>query len=325
MVLIRHGDTSGFELRDIALPAMQPGHMLVRVMATSVNPVDCKLRRQGSVAAPMLPAVLGADFAGRIEALAPDVRGFATGEEVYGCAGGLRRMAGGALAEFLLADARLVAHKPRSLGFRLAAALPLVALTAWEGLERSGVGAGDQVLVRGGAGGVGHCAVQLAKVRGAHVTATASSAERAAIVRGLGADAVLEIGRDAGPEAAFGLSGGRGYDVVFDATGNNDSDWAASAARLNGQVVAIVGRGQHDFGPYFSRGLTVHLVNVLIPMLHDFGREHHGRMLAEIATLVDAGRLRPLLDPRQFRLEQTAEAHACVESGAAGKIVVELA
>ena len=131
MVLIRYGDVSSFELRDLPKPGLRPGHVRVRVFATSVNPVDCKLRQQGPAAAPGLPAVLGADFAGRIEAVAVDVRGFTPGEDVYGCAGGVRGAAGGALAEYLLADARLIAHKSRTLGFRETAALPLVAITAW--------------------------------------------------------------------------------------------------------------------------------------------------------------------------------------------------
>ena len=145
-------------------------------------------------------------------------------------------------------------------------------------------------------------------------------------MRGLGADAVVECSRDDGPDAVVRLTDGRGYDVVFDASGSNDFGWAAGAARLNGQVIAIAARGQHDFAPLFSRGLTLHLVYVLIPMLHDTGREKHGAILAEVASLVDAGRLRPLVDPRRFRLEQAGDAHRLVESGTAtGKVVVDVA
>ena len=167
LVLRSFGDVSGFELRDIPDPALPDGHLLVRVVATGVNPLDCKLRRRGGDMAPPLPAVLGADFSGVVMAVAGDVHRFVTGEEVYGCGGGLRGLPGGALAEYLAVDANLAARKPRRLSHREAAALPLVAITALEGLDRAGVGAGDRVLVRGGTGGVGHVVVQLAKARGA--------------------------------------------------------------------------------------------------------------------------------------------------------------
>ncbi|GAP99989.1 alcohol dehydrogenase catalytic domain-containing protein [Leptolyngbya sp. NIES-2104] len=116
-------------------PEVLPNHVLIRVKATSVNPVDCKIR-QGAVPdiSPEFPAILHGDVAGVVEAVGEGVQRFSVGDEVYGCAGGVRGM-GGTLAEFMLADADLIAKKPRSLGMREAAALPLVAITAWEGLR----------------------------------------------------------------------------------------------------------------------------------------------------------------------------------------------
>ena len=142
----------------------------------SVNTVDTMIRQMGKENLPLspdLPAVLGMDFAGTIEAVGDGVAGFAVGDEIYGCAGGLLELQG-ALAETMLADARLIAHKPKSLSMREAAALPLVGITAYEGLQRAHAGAGKKVLVHGGAGGVGHVAVQLAKHFGAHVFSTAT-------------------------------------------------------------------------------------------------------------------------------------------------------
>src|SRR5205807_4875712 len=105
------------------------------------------------------------------------------------------------------------------------------------------------------------------------------------------------------------VTDGMGYDVAFDATGKTDLPWLSAAARLNGQIIAIAGRGQHDLEPLFVRGQSLHLVFVLIPMLHGLGRATHGAILERVATLADAGAVRPLVDPHRFRLRGTADAH----------------
>ncbi|MEM7123066.1 MAG: alcohol dehydrogenase catalytic domain-containing protein, partial [Pseudomonadota bacterium] len=164
MALNAYGDSAAFQLTELPQPDATPGHVVVRVVATSVNTVDTMIQRMGQEELPIspdLPAVLGMDFAGTVESVGEGVVGFVPGDEVYGCAGGLANLQG-ALAEYMLADARLIAHKPKSLSMREAAALPLVGITAYEGLHRAGVKKDQKVLVHGGAGGVGHVAVQLA-------------------------------------------------------------------------------------------------------------------------------------------------------------------
>lgn len=325
-VLTAHGDVAGFELRDLPIPGIQPGHVLVRVAATSVNPVDCKVRRHGSGAAPLLPAVLGADFSGRVETIAENVDSFAVGDEVFGCGGGLRGMPGGALAELLLVDSRLAARKPRHLTHRESAALPLVAITALEGLDRAGVAAGDHVFVLGGTGGVGHVVTQLARARGARVTATASSPERARIAAELGAQTVADHLRESPAEIAARVTGGRGFDVVFDASGGTDLNRSVQAARRNGHVVVIAGKGAHDLAPLYARGQSLHCVMTLIPMLYGEGRAAHGALLERIADFADRGELRPLLDDHAYTLADVPAAHRQVEEGRAlGKVVVSVA
>ena len=164
MVLNDYGDNAEFQLTGLPQPAVKAGHVVVRVAATSVNTVDTMIRQMGKdlPLSPDLPAVLGMDFAGTIEAVGEDVTDFVPGDKVYGCAGGLADLQG-ALAEYMLADARLIAHKPQTLSMRAAAALTLVGITAYEGLQRAGTQAGQKVLVHGGAGGVGHVSVQLAR------------------------------------------------------------------------------------------------------------------------------------------------------------------
>jgi NADPH2:quinone reductase len=300
--------------------------VLVRVSACSVNPADYKIRSAGPPIAPELPAVLGMDVAGVIEAVGDGVEDFRPGDEVYGCAGGVRGVPGGALAEYMLADARLIAPKPKTLSMREAAALPLVTITAWEGLDRAGVQPGDAVLIHGGAGGVGHVAVQLAKARGAEVFATVSTPAKAAVARSLGAAQTISYRQEPVEAYVARCTGGRGFDVVFDTTGGSDLDASFAAARLNGQVVTIVSQYQADLSLMHMKGLTLHVVFMLIPMLHDVGREAHGHILREAGVLVEDGRLKPHLDPEPFTLEQAAAAHAKLQAGRAlGKIVIDVA
>lgn len=318
------GGPEAFETAELADPRPGPGQVLVRQAATSVNPVDTKLRQSGPARAPELPAVLGCDVAGTVEALGEGVAGFQVGDKVYGCAGGVRGMPG-AYAELIATDARLLAPAPASLSLREAAALPLVTITAWEGLARAGVTAGERVLVHGGTGGVGHIAVQLAKARGATVYATTSSPEKAALARRLGADETIDYRKEGVEAYVARLTEGKGFDVVFDATGGSDIATAFAGARLNGRVVVIVAGFEADLSPMHAKGLSLHAVFMLIPMLHDVGREQHGRILREAAALVEAGRLTPLLDPERFTLAQVGAAHAKLESGkAVGKLVIDI-
>ncbi len=175
MALTQFGDRGVFKLLDMPVPPVVAGHVLIKVMATSVNPLDCKLR-SGAYAhlVTAFPAILQGDVAGIIEEVGEGVTQFAVGDEVYGCVGGLLEMPG-ALAEYVLADAQLIGHKPKTLSFRAAAALPLVCETAWEALIDSANIKQDQtILIHGGTGGVGHIASQLAKYKGAKVFVTCS-------------------------------------------------------------------------------------------------------------------------------------------------------
>ncbi len=168
MIIREFGAADVFESADILKPTVSAGNVLVRLAATSVNTIDMMIRDMGEALpfSPKAPAVLGMDFAGTIEAVGDGVTGFSVGDEIYGCAGGLGDLPG-TLAQYMLADAKLIAHKPKNLSMREAAALPLVGITAYEGLTRAGITEGKSVLVHGGAGGVGHVAVQLAKHFGA--------------------------------------------------------------------------------------------------------------------------------------------------------------
>lgn len=325
MILNSYGPDAAFEAADLPKPNIKPGHILVRVAATSVNTVDTMIRQLGQDDLPLspnLPALLGMDFAGTVEAVGDGVPGFAPGDTVYGCAGGLADLPG-ALADYILADARLVAHKPERLSMREAAALPLVAITAYEGLTRAGVRAGQKVLVHGGAGGVGHVAVQLAKHFGAEVFATVSDDTQAAVVEGYGATPI-NYRQEQVADYVERHTAGRGFDLVFDSVGGANMTNSFAAAKLNGHVASTVSLVELDLSEAHFKGLSLHVVFMLIPMLHDVGRDVHGSILSDLASIVDDGALQPLLDETTFTLEEVGEAYDRLTSGQAiGKVVVE--
>ncbi|MEQ3626442.1 MAG: zinc-dependent alcohol dehydrogenase family protein [Celeribacter sp.] len=325
MILNEYGPDAAFTPSDAARPAVTTGHVLIRVKATSINTVDTMIKDMGSdlPLSPELPAILGMDFAGIVEEVGDDVDRFAVGDEVYGCAGGLADLQG-ALAEYMLADARLIAPKPRTLSMREAAALPLVGITAWEGLYRAGVGSGQKVLVQGGAGGVGHIAVQIARHLGAEVSSTGSGNAQLSAIKGFGAQAI-DFKEEKVEDYVASHTGGTGFDVVFDTVGGGNLPNSFAAAALNAHVVTTVALLDLDLSPAHFKGLSLHVVFMLLPMLHDVGREVHGHILTELAKLVDAGAVKPLLDARTFTLAEVGDAYARLKSGQAmGKVVVEV-
>ena len=326
-IIDQFGPPSVFYAADIAKPTLIAGHVLIKVHATSVNPVDCKIR-SGAVAAiaPDFPAVLHGDVAGVVEAVADDVGNFKVGDAVYGCAGGLKGT-GGALAEYMLADAKSLALKPATLSMSEAAALPLVSITAWDALfVKNQLTEKDTILIHGGVGGVGHIAVQLAKWRGAKVFVTVRKPEDFDQVNSYGVDGVINATTEEVDSYVNRVTGGRGFDVVFDTVGGPNLDKSLVAAAINGCVVTTAARSTHDLSPMHAKSLTLSVVFMLIPILKNQGRAEHGAILKQIAQIVDAGKLKPLIDSHSFTLESVAKAHALLESGAAhGKIVIKVA
>ncbi|MEM7068106.1 MAG: zinc-dependent alcohol dehydrogenase family protein [Pseudomonadota bacterium] len=326
MTLNSYGEGAEFSVANIEQPELKAGHVLVRIAATSVNTVDTMIRQLGQEnlpLAPDLPAVLGMDFAGTVEAVGEGVTEFAPGDEVFGCAGGLADLQG-ALAEYMAADARLIAHKPKSLSMREAAALPLVGITAYEGLTRANVGTDQKVLVHGGTGGVGHVAVQLAKHFGADVYATVSGEKQFEIIQQYGATAI-DYKQETVADYVANHTQGAGFDVVFDSVGGANMSNSFDAASLNGNVATTVSMVEIDLTTAHFKGLSLHVVFMLIPMLHDHGREAHGKILTRLAEIADADGLKPLLDEKQFMLDDAGAAYERLTSGQAiGKVVIEV-
>ena len=320
-------ETAGGPFKLVSLPRRSPGNgqVLVRVHASGVNPLDTKIRygKAGHAQQP-LPAVLGLDMAGTIEEVGDRVTSFHPGDEVYGMVGGVGSIQG-TLSEYVLVPADLLALKPKSLTMRQAAALPLITITAWEGIvDRANVHAEQKVLVHAGAGGVGYIAIQIAKAFGAEVFATVSSGKDE-IVRRLGATTIDY--RTVSPEQYIArYTNGEGFDIVYDTVGGATLDASFTAVkRYTGHVLSCLGWGTHALAPLSFRGATYSGVFTLLPLLTGQGQMHHGTILRYAAELVDAGKLMPLLNEERFAASDIAAAFAMVESGAVGKVVVDIA
>jgi len=314
-----------FAVRDLPVPEPGPGEVLVRVAASGVNPLDLKIAAGAAAHAQVrTPAVLGIDMAGTIARVGAGVAGFTAGDEVYGMTGGVGAVAG-SLAEYQVADAGLLAAKPVNLSMAQAAALPLSAITAWEGLvDRAQVGDGDSVLVHGGAGGVGHIAVQLAVARGARVYATGTGAS-IGVIEQAGATAI-DYRATAVADYVARHTGGEGFDVIFDTVGGATLDASFTAVRYyTGRVVSILGWGTHSLAPLSFRGASYSGVFTLLPLLTGHGRSHHGQILRQVTALAQAGALRPLLHEESFALADTAAAHDVLSGGRGrGRVIVNV-
>ncbi len=305
-------------------PTVREHEVLVRIAASGVNPLDAKIRQgQAAHARQPLPAVLGLDMAGTVAEVGARVQTFAVGDEVYGMVGGVGGLQG-TLAEWIAVDAELLAHKPKNLSMREAAALPLIAITAWEGLvDRAQARPNQRVLVHAGAGGVGHIAVQIARALGAQVFATVSPDKRH-YVEQLGATPIDYKATSVNDYVAAHTAG-EGFDVVYDTVGGATLDASFNAVkRYTGHVVSCLGWGSHSLAPLSFRGATYSGVFTLMPLISNRGRAHHGEILAAVAALAEAGKLRPFMHQRRFTTADIDAAHAQLAAGAVGKIVVDI-
>lgn len=318
-------------LFDADMPAPVPGprDLRVRVEAVSVNPVDTKVRAPKPQVEPQ-PRVLGYDAAGTVDAIGAEVAGFRPGDAVY-YAGDVTRP--GSNAEFQLVDERLVAKKPASLDFAQAAALPLTAITAWELLFQrmpyafEGGGADKTLLVIAGAGGVGSIAIQLAKLAGFRVVATASRTESIDWCRRMGADAVIDHRQPLAPQLqALGLAQ---VDAALNLADTNRY-WQELGELLapQGHVGLIVEpAGELRIGdPYKAKCIGIHWEFMFArARFRTADMDEQGRILARVAELVDAGRLQGTLTSTlsPINAANMREAHRRLESGTTiGKLAV---
>lgn len=305
----------------------EPTQVKVKLKAVSVNPVDTKLRNRGLFYPDALPAILGCDGAGVVVEVGDKVTRFMPGDEVWFCHGGLGD-APGNYAEFTVLDEKEAEMKPRRMSFEQAAALPLVSITAWESLfDRAGLGARQTVLIHGGAGGVGHVAIQLAKAAGARVCTTVSTDEKANFVRRLGADKIIRYQDSDFVEEVMQWTNGAGVDVVLDSVGGETFQRSLSATKVYGHVNTLLDPGKDiDWKEARNRNLSISFTLMLTPMLMGLAeaRRRQGKILHRCAKLSTDFKLKAVVSD-VLPLRDAAVAHAMIEQGhVQGKIVLSI-
>jgi NADPH:quinone reductase-like Zn-dependent oxidoreductase len=298
-----YGASSEIRIEDAPIPALQPDEVLIRVVATSVNPVDWKIRKGflKTFIPYEMPLIMGWDVSGIVEKTGPAVTRFKPGDAVYSRPDIKRN---GAYAEYIAVREAEVAVKPATISHVEAASLPLVSITAWEALfTTAGLSKGQRVLIHAGAGGVGSIAVQLARAKGAHVTATAS-AGKAALVRSLGADEVIDYHAQ-----DFSIVA-RDMDVVFDTIGGEVQDKSWGVLKTGGMLVSITAQPSEDRAKAEGKRVGYVFIGPNAAILKDLGE------------MVDMGQVRPLI-AAEFGLNDTAKAQDFSETGrATGKVVI---
>jgi len=328
VLMTEAGKPEVLQLQEVPDPKIQNDtELLVRLRAAGINPIDTKLRGRGTFYPDQMPAILGCDGAGVVEAVGSGVQHFQVGDEVYFCAGGLGVSGTGNYAEFAVVEERMVAHKPTSLSFTEAAAAPLVLITAWESLyDRGRLESGQRVLIHAGAGGVGHVAIQLAKLKGAEVCTTVSSQEKVRFVRQLGADHPILYTQTDFVKASLDWTGGEGVDLAFDTVGGKTFYETFPAVRVYGDVVTILepDPAHTNWKIARSRNLRISLELMLTPMFQGLvaAQQHQAEILKQCASWIDEGKLKIHLS-QTFSLKDAAAAHKALESGSiTGKIAL---
>jgi NADPH2:quinone reductase len=319
------GNPDVLKCQDIDEPVISTTTQIkVRLKAAGVNPVDTKIRRNGLLYGTVLPAVLGCDGAGEVIETGSAVSRFKPGDKVWFCHGGLGREQGN-YAEYTVLDQRWVSLMPETGSFTEAAALPLVLITAWGGLfDRGGLQSGQTVLIHAGAGGVGHVAIQLAKLKGARVITTVSSEQKAEFAKAMGADEMIIYTQDGFAGAVNKLTDGKGADLVFDTVGAEVFKESITATAHFGRLVTLLDPGELSLAEARMRNLLIGFELMLTPMLRDLpeARDKHVETLNQCAQWLDKGLLKAHIG-KQLPLAEAAKAHELIETGhSTGKIVL---
>lgn len=330
IVIKKAGGHDVLEPADVPMPGLDhPDLILVRLHAAGVNPVDFKMRNAGTFFPDKLPAILGCDGAGVVEAIGDNVTRFKAGDEVYFFNGGIGGPEQGNYAEYTVIHQDYAARKPSNISMTEAAGVPLVWITAYESLvDRAGLQKGQTVLIHAGAGGVGHMAVQIAKNLGARIAVTVSSKEKAAFAGSLGAGLAINYQEVDFVEAILDWTGGKGVDVVYDTVGKDTFCRSFGAAKIYGRVVTLLEDmcSADAIKTAKLRNLSVIYELMLTPMHLGMHKERiaQRRMLDEATKQIEAGKITVKIG-RTFSLEQAPQAHQLIEDGhMTGKIVLTI-
>ncbi|MSR16289.1 MAG: alcohol dehydrogenase [Methylococcaceae bacterium] len=313
--------------QEIAEPTLATStEIKVHLHAAGVNPVDAKIRKSGLFYPnAKLPAVLGCDGAGEIVAIGTDVTDFKIGDKVWFCNGGLGREQGN-YAEFTTIDQRWASLMP-NVNYQTAAAAPLALITAWGALfERGLLQSGETILIHAGAGGVGHVAIQLAKIVGAKVITTVSSNAKADFVKSLGADEIIFYNQTDVAAEVNRLTENRGVDLVFDTVGADVFKASIACTAHFGRIVTLLDASNLDLNEARMRNLSIGFELMLTPMLRDLDleRDKHVSLLKKCANFIDTEKLNIHVS-HILSLTEAKNAHDLIEIGnSMGKLVLSI-
>ncbi len=313
MVLPKFGDKELFELREVDKPKAGINDVLVKIIASAVNPVDAKIRASGYWGKSSLPIILGYDAAGIIEEVGAGVTNFKVGDEVY-YTPKLTDNPVGTYAEYNSVEASIISLKPKNLSFEEAAAIPLAGGTAWEAvIRRLKIMPGETILIHGAAGGVGTFAVQFAKVAGAKVIATASPKNHE-VLKELGADIIIDYHKQDAAKTALEETDGKGADAAFDIQGDDIVSRCLPGIRPFGRVASIL-PPKGDLTLLYRNNITLYGVFIT----------RDSKRLEEMKSVFERGLAKPVID-EILPLEEVAKAHERMESHhGLGKIVLRVA
>lgn len=310
-IINRFGPPEVLEIKEQEKPVPTDDEVLIKVKFTGINPVDAKVRAgtSGMSKKLELPAILGWDVSGTIESVGKNVLEFKSGDEVFGCIGfpGL----GKTYAEFAVANPKLLTKKPSNISFEEAAAVPLAGLTAYQAInEHLKISSGQRVLIQAAAGGVGHLAVQFAKLQGAYVAGTASG-KNEVFLKSIGIDQFIDYKKEKF-EDVF-----KNADAVLDAMGGEILYRSFSCVKNGGRVVCLPSSTKND--PKAMELAKEHEVELIWPMMHPDGEE-----MQIIARLLEEKKLKVKID-KVFGLDEIVEAHKAIEThGTDGKLIVKI-
>ncbi len=311
MIITAFGGPEVFKLQELPKPKPGENDVLVKVYATSVNPVDYKIRKAGAWAGVKPPAIIGYDVSGVVEAIGSRVKDFKIGDEVYytpEIAGGQ-----GSYAEYHVANDAIVARKPSNLNHIEAASIPLAGSTAFEALVSvANVKPGESILIHAGAGGVGSLAIQIAKALGVYVFTTCGSYNKE-LVKQLGADRIIDYRVENFVDVILKETANKGVDVVFDTVGGETLSKSVDAVKHSGRIVSIVSSNV-NLDAAKNKDVSVRYI---------FMKRERSK-LDSLRSLIERGKVKPVIDS-VMRLEDVAIAHQKLEKGGVkGKIVLKV-
>ncbi len=321
------GDPDVLQLTEVIKPKIaSPNELLIKIKAAGINPIDTKLRSNGTYFPDKMPAILGCDGAGTVIAVGDAVKQFSPGDDLYYFYGGIGGDEQGNYAEYNLINERFVSLKPGNLSYVEAAAAPLILITAWEMLHhQADIRPGQTVLIHAGSGGVGHIAIQLAKISGCRVITTVSSDKKEQLVRSLGADEVIRYDLSDFAQRALALTAGIGVDVVLDTVGGATFEASFKALKPYGDLVTLLQPSQHvDWKVARMKNLTTSLELMLSPAFYNWEerRQQQTQILNRCKELFENDQLKIIVN-HELALESAADAHRLIEKGSMeGKAVL---